>query len=348
VVFGKRGDDVLGHLLTAFRIEHGEEDDEEEGDGGAGGLSHALDGSIRHPIRDPQSAIRNSCILPRVFASVELAARIDSAEGRLCADIVLASPENPTVRSLITPLAGGLVVYAGPGSPMNKGIGLAITDPLEEAVLAAVEEEWRDRNEPMRIELSSLARPEAATMLTARGYRLVGFENQLGCVLQDWKEEGYGLRASGSGQDIVVESLAESDEKLWRDVTVDGFAQPDASPTAHEMFPRQVLDDIFITLGRTGGFRRYVARIDGHAAGAASIRIDGDIAQLSGAATLPAFRRRGVQTALLRHRLLEARDTGCVLAVVTTQPGSTSQANSQRRGFALLYTRAILVRAWER
>ena len=107
-----------------------------------------------------------------------------------------------------------------------------------------------------------------------------------------------------------------------------------------------MLDDIFVTLGRTSGFRRYVARIDGHVAGAASLRIDGDIAQLAGAATLPAFRRRGVQTALLRHRLLEARDAGCTLAVVTTQPGSTSQANVQRRGFAVLYTRAILVRSW--
>ena len=242
------------------------------------------------------------------------------------------------------PLAGGLVVYAGPGSPMNKGIGLAIGEPLEEAPLAAVEQEWRDRNEPMRIELSSLARPEAATMLTAGGYRLVGFENQLGCERERLRTPGSGLRTPA--QQIFVESLADADEKLWRDVTVDGFAQPDASPTAHETFPRQVLDDIFITLGRTSGFRRYVARIDGHAAGAASMRIDGDIAQLAGAATLPAFRRRGVQTALLRHRLVEARDAGCALAVVTTQPGSTSQANSQRRGFSVLYTRAILVRSW--
>jgi GNAT superfamily N-acetyltransferase len=115
---------------------------------------------------------------------------------------------------------------------------------------------------------------------------------------------------------------------------------------AHEVFPREVLDDIFTTLGRTSGFRRYVARVDGQAAGAASMRIDGDIAQLAGAATLPAFRRRGVQMALLRHRLLEAREAGCAFAVVTTQPGSTSQANVQRRGFALLYTRVILVRQW--
>ena len=273
-----------------------------------------------------------------MFASAELAAHIDSAEGRLCADIVRASTDNATSRSLVTPLAGGVVVYAGPGSPMNKGIGLAITEALEEAPLAAVEDAWRDRQEPMRIELSALARPEAATLLTGRGYRLIGFENQLGCALQEWSDAGFG-------PEIIVESLTAVDEKLWRDVTVDGFAHPDESPTAHEIFPREVLDTIFMTLGRTSGFRRYVARIDGVVAGSASLRIDGDIAQLAGAATLPAFRRRGVQTALLRHRLREARDAGCTLSVVTTAPGSTSQANVQRRGFALLYTRAILVKS---
>ncbi len=75
---------------------------------------------------------------------------------------------------------------------------------------------------------------------------------------------GFGLRAT-TGRSSY--SLAEADEKLWRDVTVDGFAHPDESPTAHEIFPREVLDDIFITLGRTSGFRRYVARIDGDVAG---------------------------------------------------------------------------------
>jgi ribosomal protein S18 acetylase RimI-like enzyme len=68
------------------------------------------------------------------------------------------------------------------------------------------------------------------------------------------------------------------------------------------------------------------------------------VAQLTGAATAPAYRRRGVQTALLSARLVEAARAGCDIAVVTTQPGSKSQQNVQRRGFHLLYTRAILVK----
>ena len=68
------------------------------------------------------------------------------------------------------------------------------------------------------------------------------------------------------------------------------------------------------------------------------------VAQLTGAATAPTHRHRGVQTALLSARLADATAAGRDIAVITTQPGSKSQHNAQRRGFDLLYTRAILVK----
>jgi ribosomal protein S18 acetylase RimI-like enzyme len=79
-------------------------------------------------------------------------------------------------------------------------------------------------------------------------------------------------------------------------------------------------------------------------AGGASFHLAEGVAQLTGAATAPAHRRRGIQTALLSARLAEAAAAGCDIAVVTTQPGSKSQQNVQRQGFDLLYTRAILVK----
>jgi GNAT superfamily N-acetyltransferase len=92
------------------------------------------------------------------------------------------------------------------------------------------------------------------------------------------------------------------------------------------------------------GFTYYLATIDGATAGVATMRLDGEVAQLCGATTLPAFRRRGVQTALLQTRLADARRAGARLAVMTTAPGSKSQENGQRQGFALLYSRVLLVK----
>ena len=54
-------------------------------------------------------------------------------------------------------------------------------------------------------------------------------------------------------------------------------------------------------------------------------------------------RRPGIQSALLSYRLADAAAAGCDVAVITTQPGSRSHQNAQRRGFDLLYTRAVLV-----
>jgi hypothetical protein len=51
-----------------------------------------------------------------------------------------------------------------------------------------------------------------------------------------------------------------------------------------------------------------------------------------------------VQSALLRARLVDASRQDCDLAIVTTEPASKSQQNVQRAGFALLYSRAVLIR----
>jgi GNAT superfamily N-acetyltransferase len=112
---------------------------------------------------------------------------------------------------------------------------------------------------------------------------------------------------------------------------------------SHEAFPREVVVRAERDLAAAGTVR-YAALRDGVIAGGASIRLAEGIAQLTGAATAPAHRRRGVQTALLSARLADAAAAGCDIAVVTTQPASKSQQNVQRRGFDLLYTRAILVK----
>jgi ribosomal protein S18 acetylase RimI-like enzyme len=105
-----------------------------------------------------------------------------------------------------------------------------------------------------------------------------------------------------------------------------------------------ILEGIFRKMAGVSGFRRYLATVNAVAVAAANMRVDGSLAQFTGAATLPDFRRRGLQTALTLHRLADARAAGCDLAVVTTAPGSKSQENAQRRGFELLYARAILVK----
>ena len=257
----------------------------------------------------------------------------------MCAEFAnVATRARPDSRVLVQPLAGGLAVYAGPGLPMNKVIGLGLGEALDESALAAVEAEYAARDEAVRVELSTLDDGAIARLLTSRGYRLLGFENVLGRPLST---ADVGAPAVAG---LAIHSLAPDDLDLFMEVTVDGFAHADEGPLPTEAPPPDALEAIFRDMVGVSGFRRYLATINSVAVAAASVRIDGSLAQMTGAATLPAFRRRGLQTALTLHRLADARAAGCDLAVVTTAPGSKSQENAQRRGFELLYARAILVK----
>jgi GNAT superfamily N-acetyltransferase len=131
-----------------------------------------------------------------------------------------------------------------------------------------------------------------------------------------------------------------------RKIMITGFEHADATGAGSDVAlpPRRAIEDAFAQFSEMPGFRAYLARVGGAAAGGGGLRINEEIAQLCGASTLPAFRRRGIQAALLRRRLRDARSAGCDLAIMTAQPGSKSHFNAQRQGFALLYSRALLVK----
>ena len=88
----------------------------------------------------------------------------------------------------------------------------------------------------------------------------------------------------------------------------------------------------------------WLARVDGRIAGGGALVIHDGLALICGDGTLPEFRSQGVQTALLRARLDHARRSGCDLAVICTQPGSSSQRNAERQGFQVVYARTLMSR----
>lgn len=85
----------------------------------------------------------------------------------------------------------------------------------------------------------------------------------------------------------------------------------------------------------------YLAEIDGAPAAAAVLRIHGRLGYLASAATVPRFRRRGCQSALLARRIEDAAEIGCDLVCSQAAFGSTSHHNLERAGLRLAYTKAI-------
>lgn len=270
-----------------------------------------------------------------LFCGIELGRRIEHAEAALIAAAVAAAGRRGA-DGFALPLAGGVAAYAEPGAPFNKVVGLGFAGVPTEADIGTVEREYADHGSPTPIELSTLADPRIAELLGARGYRVVAFEDVLGRAL--------GAAPEPLPAGIEVRPAREHELDAWVDVVVEGFAHPDGEGVpSPEEFPRDVVDRAERDFAEAG-VTPYVAVVDGRIAGGGSMRVTDGVAQLTGAATAPNHRRRGVQAALLAARLRDAVHAGADIAVVTTAPGSLSQRNVQRRGFHLLYTRAVFVK----
>ena len=89
------------------------------------------------------------------------------------------------------------------------------------------------------------------------------------------------------------------------------------------------------------GARFFLGELDGQPAGAAALSVTGGVGCLASAATLPAFRKRGVQSALIRARIADARAAGCDMVASLAAFGSSSQRNLERAGLRIAYSRAI-------
>ena len=262
-----------------------------------------------------------------------LAARIEWAEAEFITACVTALGRGGE-STFTEPLAGGMACYAPLDSPFTKVVGVGFAGLPPAGDLDAVEARYAAHGGSASFEISTLADPAVFELLTERGYRLLGFEDVLICDL--------GAAAASRQGDIAVE--VAGDVELWLSIAVESALTPDEIGVAQL---DQFSPDVLLSAERAGldaGAVPYLARVGGRAAGAGSVHLAGEFAQLTGAGTLPAFRRRGVQRELIRRRLHDAERAGARYALVTTQPGSSSQANVRRSGFELAYSRAVLAR----
>ncbi|HET6738758.1 MAG TPA: GNAT family N-acetyltransferase [Kribbella sp.] len=274
----------------------------------------------------------------RLFCDRGLAERIERAEAGLIEACARAAHRRlGDGRGFVIRAGGGLASFAEDGSPYNKVVGLGFGEVPADRELDEIERAYARVRAPVQVELAHLGDPETANLLSRRGYQLESFENVLGIAV--------GQRYDVTLPEAVTIRVSGDDElEQWLDMMADAVAVPDTQGVPwQEEFPRQT----YIEAERDAAaadITRYIALRHEEIAGGAGLRTVAGIAQFAGAATLPAHRRRGIQSAFLTTRLADAAAAGCDVGVITTQPASKSQQNAQRSGFDLLYTRAVLVK----
>lgn len=257
--------------------------------------------------------------------NIELARRIELAEAQVAADgAETMSRLRPGSGAAVERIAGGFAVYSGPNSPTTQAVGLGLDGHVSEEEFDRLEEFYRSRGEPVRVEACPLADHFFIAHFGKRGYRVTEFSNVMALTLEGASDT---KNWPGPPPGLTIERVGHDQADLWTLTVAQGFA---------ENFP--VIEEILEVMkvfALSPNVECYLARMDGKVAGGGTLAIRDGVAGLFGASTLVAFRNRGVQTALLHAPLAG----GCG----GLRPGGQPRAAGQH--FAAQYRAAGFPRA---
>lgn len=220
----------------------------------------------------------------------------------------------------------GALIAMGAGRYVNRAIGVT-TDELSADDVDVIEQFFGERNLPSMIELSSWAPSPTLEELAQRSYVSTWFRSVFALTPT--------LTFATSRAGLRIERVEDDDEGRWLDVLARGFE-------AEQGEVRVANDEI----GRAGRIapdtHTFLAFIDDDVVGCGAVQFVDGIAWLGGAATIPQFRQRGVQAAMVAHRLNLAAEAGCELAAVSALSNGPSARNIVRLGFQHIHTQVVI------
>jgi hypothetical protein len=261
-------------------------------------------------------------------ADLELARRLELAEARGNAEYVEARAKAfPDSGAEWIEVAGARVMYDGADSPCTQTFALGMFQPIDAPLMQRVEDFFHTRRAPAYHEVCPLADGSFIALLHERGYRPNEFSNVLYRPI-----DCESRKLATPSYPIQVRRMEAGEEERWAHVAADGWQ--DVAPQ---------LRDFILEMAPVLRHRRHApsffAEMDGQPVAVGALCLFEGVALLAGACTIPQFRKRGAQRALLEHRLRYGLENGCDIAMMVAQPGSSSQRNAERQGFRIAYTR---------
>jgi GNAT superfamily N-acetyltransferase len=188
-----------------------------------------------------------------------------------------------------------------------------------------------------QLEVCPYAHPTLIAGLGVRGFVVREFEHVMARALLDGEDlDALMVPAVVSG--LTLEHVDPTDTAAVEthiEVATSGFRTGSLDEASRDLNLRML---------RHPRFDALTARIDDTVAGGASVETFGELACLLGTTVLPAWRRRGVQSALMVARMKLARDRGAKWMCVHSEPGIATERNALRMGFAVIYTKVVMHR----
>lgn len=229
-------------------------------------------------------------------------------------------------------IGGGIALSASkdPSGFWSKAQGFGITEPLTADVVGEVVDYYRSEgtasaNFHLLDELLPKDWPEiAAKYGLTKGHSLLKLQRD-------------NRPVAPAPTTLRIGTVADADTAAWAAVQIEAFEFDDPDGRMAEMLASFKAVD-----GATG----YAAWDGDRLVATGALLVDGDACELVSAATLPPYRGRGAQSALVSRRAQDAVAAGCQWMFVETgkpAPGERNQSleNLQRAGFQVIYERPI-------
>lgn len=257
---------------------------------------------------------------------------------------------DPASRAVGVPMFGGALIATGPDRYVNRAMGVSLDERSSDEI-DAIQQFYRDHELPAALEVASWAPPTTIAELSRRNFRLGWFRAMFaispaelagstpaGTALAGPALTGTtlaGTTDSTTGAGVQIVAVDRANEDTW----LQTFAVGSGVLDSHA---RDISDEFALATRACRDTYIFMATIGGQAAGCGTLQITGGIAWVGGAATLPEFRRRGVQAALLSHRVRLAADLECDLVAATAIPSGQSARNLVHLGFQHVQTQVVL------
>lgn len=261
-----------------------------------------------------------------------LARRLETAEAVDAAGCAEAQSNlDVTSGASVKPVAGGVAVFCGVGSPLTHALGIGMHGPVTADDLDDIELFFEERGAIVTLDVCPHADVSLRELVSQRGYRVAEFVNVL--VRSLAAESGIEEVTSN----VPVHAAGPDEHEFYIAAVIGGFFGR-RNLTAEEM----QLGSILFHMPCTTAF---LATVEGSTAGGGGLSVRNKVASLFGDATLPEYRNRGVHAAVIRARMAAGAAQGCDVATAGAIPGSGSQRNYERLGFHVAYTKVTMVKA---
>jgi GNAT superfamily N-acetyltransferase len=269
------------------------------------------------------------------FVDKAFARRLESAEEFPQVDCArMFQKLRPEVGADFAPFCGGHMMFAGLNSPIGHAAGLGFDGPVTAADFERLEAFYRSHSAPAQLDICPLTDPTVLELSNTRGYRIAELNNVLYANLD--RQQSVDVPKG-----VTIRRGTTAEAGVFSDLLTSSFFEKETPPPDFA--------DMLAPLFHFPEALTFLATVDGVPVAAAAGRIipEHRVFALFGAGTLPQFRGRGIQTALLRTRMKAAAEAGCELVVVVTRGGTTSERNCIRLGFQTAYSKATVIKHWD-